>query len=321
MHALARLTQNPSARVGPAKPKEFAQALDLAYDDVRRAFLQFVIAPENADRPFILASHSQGTMHMVRLIQEEVEPYPERRARFVHAYLTGFGVPLDLFQRSLLAIRPSESAADTCSVSSWRTAGRRHVDSPILRVATFYAGEGWLLTEDSTMLTNNPITWARGPEEKASDPSAFAGALWPLPANLDPRSEERQRFPSLRALSFGHRVMKSRCPLGAKVSSLVDVDCGPVAAQIDSDNVLRVPHFPKGTLFHLTEQDFLLYHDVDIALFHNNLQKNVALRVGAWQSASTKVAEGSAVLQEYSNYCKQMTHGGALFLNEACRQA
>merc|ERR1712176_1296358 len=109
MTAMAKLTREPWARALPAKPREMAQALDLAYDDVRRAFLHFVKDPETADRPFVLASHSQGTMHMVRLIQEEVEPHPDRRARLVHAYLTGFSVPLDLFQRSLLAVRPSES--------------------------------------------------------------------------------------------------------------------------------------------------------------------------------------------------------------------
>jgi len=240
LKALARLTRDPQARVGPAKPKEMAQALDLAYDDVRRAFLQFVTAPETAERPFVLASHSQGTMHMVRLIQEELEPYPERRARLVHAYLAGFSVPLDLFQLSLLEIRPSESATDICSVSSWRTTGERHVSSKILRVAAFYAGEGWLPTDGSTMLTNNPITWARGPEEQDSDPADFEGALWPLPANLeDPRLEGRGRLPSLHALSFGHRVAKSRDPLGAEVGSLVEVDCGPVTARIDSESVLR----------------------------------------------------------------------------------
>jgi hypothetical protein len=246
---------------------------------------------------------------MVRLLQEEVEPHPERRVRFVHAYLAGFSVPLDLFDRSILAIRPSESAADICSVSSWRTTGRRHEVSKFLQAAAFYAGEGWLCTEDHTMLTNNPITWARGPEEHASDPEEFAGALWPLPANLaDPRSEEKGRLPSLRALNFGHSVGKCREPLGAEVGVLLEVECGLVTAQVDRENVLRVPHFPKGTLFRLTEQDLLLYHDVDLALFHNNLQKNVALRVGAWLVANKRAPLGSSSV---FGYLPQAARGGA----------
>eukprot|EP00443_Scrippsiella_acuminata_P008296 CAMPEP_0115195058 /NCGR_PEP_ID=MMETSP0270-20121206/14385_1 /TAXON_ID=71861 /ORGANISM="Scrippsiella trochoidea, Strain CCMP3099" /LENGTH=479 /DNA_ID=CAMNT_0002608369 /DNA_START=10 /DNA_END=1449 /DNA_ORIENTATION=- len=297
--ALAKEAHDPKASIGPAKPKEMAQALDLAYDDVRRAFLHFVTDPRTADRPFVLAGHSQGTMHMVRLLQEEVEPHAERRARFVHAYLAGFSVPLDLFDRSLLSIKPSESATDICSVSSWRTTGQRHAISRILQSAAFYAGEGWLPTEDSQMLTNNPITWARGPEEHASDPAEFAGALWPLPANLaDPRSEECGRLPSLRALSFGHRVGKGRGPLGAEVGVLMEIECGQVTAQVDGESVLRVPHFPKGTLFRLTEQDLLLYHDVDFALFHNNLQKNVALRVWGWVVANNRAPLRSPSMSE-----------------------
>jgi len=78
--------------------------------------------------------------------------------------------------------------------------------------------------------------------------------------------------------------MKSRETLGAEVPALVEVDCGSVTAQVDSENVLRVPHVPKGSLFSVTERDLLLYHDIDLALFHNNLQKNVALRVQSWQT-------------------------------------
>jgi len=285
LRALAKLTDDPEASSGPMKPDEICQALDLAYNDVRRAFLHFVNDPETAGRPFILAGHSQGVMHLVRLIQEEVENHPERCERLVHAYLTGYSVPLDLFSRSLRRVRPSSSASDVCSVSSWRTAAVGHLSQKILRMAAFYAGEGWRLTEDSEMLTNNPITWSQGPEDYASDPAAFCGALWPLPVNLDdPRAEEGGLIPSLNGLRFGHRWMKSRETLGAEVPVLVEVDCGSVTAQVDSENVLRVPHVPKGSLFSVTERDLLLYHDIDFALFHNNLQKNVALRVQSWQT-------------------------------------
>jgi len=284
LRALTKLTEDPEAQFGPAKPHELGQALDLAYGDLRRAFLHFVDDPENAGRPFILAAHSQGVMHSVRLLQEEIENHPKRRARFVHAYLAGFSVPLDLFSRGLRKIRPSASASDICSVSSWRTAAVGHPSPKFLRLAAFYAGEGWGLTEGRQMLTNNPITWSQGPETSASDPAAFCGALWPLPANLgDPRAEEGGLIPSGLGLRFGHRAMRSRETLGAEVPALVEVDCGEVSARVDGQSVLRVPHVPKDSLFGLAERDFLLYHDIDLALFHNNLQKNVALRVQVWQ--------------------------------------
>ena len=43
------------------------KALDLAYSDVVRAFDRF-IEKENNGRPFILASHSQGSLHATRLL-------------------------------------------------------------------------------------------------------------------------------------------------------------------------------------------------------------------------------------------------------------
>lgn len=282
LRTLAGLSQEPQMEIGPAKPYELSRALDLAYSDVRRAFLHFIDEPEVVGRPFILAGHSQGVLHLVRLLQEEVESHPERRARFVHAYLAGFSVPLDIFSRSLRVIRPSKSASDFCSVSSWRTAAERHPSLKLLRVAAFYAGEGWRVTEGS-MLTNNPITWSGVPEDSASDPAAFRGALWPLPANLDPRADEGL-IPSGAGLRFGHRLMKSREPLGVQVPQLVDVDCGPVTARVDGEGVVRVPHVSKTSLFGLTERDYLLYHDLDFALFHNNIQQNASLRVRRWQA-------------------------------------
>jgi len=53
-----------------------------------------------------------------------------------------------------------------------------------------------------------------------------------------------------------------------------------------------------------------MYHDVDFALFHNNLQKNVALRVGAWQGASKGAQCGGLPLHEHP-YLSQMACRGA----------
>jgi len=209
-------------------PQEMSQALDLAYSDVRRAFLHMLDDPDTAGRPFILAGHSQGTMHMVRLLQEEVEGHPERCARFVHAYLAGYSVPLYLFSRSLREVRPSTSASDICSVSSWRTAAVGHVSQKILRLAAFYAGEGWRLTEESEMLTTNPITWSQGPDDDTSDPAAFCGALWPVPTNMDEAlAEEGGLISSMNGLRFGHRSGRQpECAQGPARSQGLLVRCG-----------------------------------------------------------------------------------------------
>ena len=62
-------------------------AFELAYSDVLRAF-DYYLAHENHGRPFILASHSQGSLHALRLIQERLAGKPLQK-QLVAAYLIG----------------------------------------------------------------------------------------------------------------------------------------------------------------------------------------------------------------------------------------
>jgi hypothetical protein len=68
-------------------------AFDSAYQDVRRAFLRF-IEVQDANQTFVLASHSQGTDHAKRLLQDVILPNPELRERMLLAYLVGNVVEL-----------------------------------------------------------------------------------------------------------------------------------------------------------------------------------------------------------------------------------
>mmetsp|Transcript_16015 Transcript_16015/g.40759 ORF Transcript_16015/g.40759 Transcript_16015/m.40759 type:complete len:361 (-) Transcript_16015:33-1115(-) len=287
--AVARLSEEglPAALASglAMRPVEASKAFDLAYSDVRRAFVRFADDPRNVGRPFVLLGHSQGTVHLTRLLQEEVENHPARLKRFVHAYLTGSAVPMDLFSRTLHRIRPSMSAFDTCSVSSWRTAAPSHPDLHLLRGFSYYAGEGWRPIDAAEVLASNPITWSSEHGGAASEPHAHRGARWPLPTNLDPRDHEGL-IPSGVCLRFGHLASQSQDVLGAKVPALVDVDCGPLCAKVGRRGLLRVTPFRPDCLFSLAERDWLLYHDLDCALFHNNLQENVAKRVQAWRPSS-----------------------------------
>jgi len=54
------------------------RALDLAYSDVERAFQMF-IAQIPANQPILLAGHSQGTVHLMRLMQAHVAGRPVAR--------------------------------------------------------------------------------------------------------------------------------------------------------------------------------------------------------------------------------------------------
>ena len=64
----------------------------VAYGDVVDAFRQFIANGEG--RGFILVGHSQGTAHLIRLIQEEVEADPYLARRMIAAHLIGIPVGL-----------------------------------------------------------------------------------------------------------------------------------------------------------------------------------------------------------------------------------
>ncbi len=61
--------------------------LAFAYDDVRPAFEHY-LEHDNGGRSFILASHSQGSDHAMRLLQELIDPGPLRE-QMVAAYMIG----------------------------------------------------------------------------------------------------------------------------------------------------------------------------------------------------------------------------------------
>ena len=65
------------------------KALDLAYGDVSAAFDQFL--KEAGDRPIILAGHSQGALHLERLLREKVAGKPIAK-RIVAAYVVGWPI-------------------------------------------------------------------------------------------------------------------------------------------------------------------------------------------------------------------------------------
>merc|ERR1712167_542962 len=75
----------------PANPENLRKAayesMELAYTDLERAFAQFLECT-GKDRPIIIASHSQGTMHATRLM-EKFHQDSELRNRLVCAYLLG----------------------------------------------------------------------------------------------------------------------------------------------------------------------------------------------------------------------------------------
>src|SRR6185312_11558493 len=98
---------------------EAEKALDLAYGDVVVAFDQFL--KEAGDRPIILAGHSQGALHLVRLLRDKVAGKPIAK-RIVAAYVVGW--PIDTASDLPALGLPACTAPDqTGCILSWLTFG------------------------------------------------------------------------------------------------------------------------------------------------------------------------------------------------------
>lgn len=118
------------------------QALDYAYEDVKAAFEYYLKYKRNG-RPFIIAGHSQGTIHAGRLIQDYIEKDDQLRADFIAAYLVGIALKPDLFK----SIPPCEGPTETGCWMSWNTFA---YDYHPKKYEEVYRGT----------VTTNPLSWS-----------------------------------------------------------------------------------------------------------------------------------------------------------------
>lgn len=100
-------------------------ALDLAYEDVRSAFMHY-LAHLDRGQPLFLAAHSQGSFHAIRLLREFFDgPDPNAaalRARLIAAYLPGMDVSAAHFAHIPPLLQPDA----TGGFVTWMTVAEGH---------------------------------------------------------------------------------------------------------------------------------------------------------------------------------------------------
>lgn len=152
--------------------KQAQQALDFAYRDVLAAFDQFL--KEAGNRPIILAGHSQGALHLSRLLADRVAGTPLAK-RIVAAYVVGWPVSTtaDLPKMGLPACAAPEQ---TRCILSWQSFAEPA--DPALIVDTFDASTGFTgkSRANTPMICTNPIT---GKPNDSAPASANLGTLVP----------------------------------------------------------------------------------------------------------------------------------------------
>lgn len=232
-------------------------AVALAYADIARAF-RYYIAHQNRGRPFLIAAHSQGAMHAVRLLQAEVLGTP-LQARLVAAYVVGAYAPSDF---GTIGLPVCDTARQTGCILSWNTSQTGRTGAfQLVRDKTYW----WRGSEKSTgqppAICVNPLTWRR---EGAAPATANPGSL-PFPKG---RADEPGR--TLAALT--PHLTGAVCQEG-----LLDVDI-PWSAPSGFHDALS---FLYGS-----------YHLGDYGIFYAAIRRNAADRVEAWEAARKEHAAG-----------------------------
>ena len=126
------------------RKQDAKEALALAYKDVTKAF-KYYLDHYHHGRPFIIAGHSQGSLHGSNLVKDFVDG-TSLQDKLVVAYLPGWPIPKDFFQN----IQPCSAPEETGCFTSWRTVKEGYL--PRL-----------LHMPGKNILVTNPVRWDLDP--------------------------------------------------------------------------------------------------------------------------------------------------------------
>jgi len=153
--------------------KDARAALDLAYSDVARAFDRF-IASVPPGEPIVLAGHSQGALHLMRLLRKRVAGKPVR-SRIAAAYVAGWplSVAADL---PALGLPPCRAPGQAGCILSWMSFAEPANPELVIDSYESSAGLTGAKRERQDILCVNPLT---GTQSGAAPPAANGGTLVP----------------------------------------------------------------------------------------------------------------------------------------------
>ncbi|MDA9258362.1 DUF3089 domain-containing protein [Gammaproteobacteria bacterium] len=219
-----------------------AEVHNFVYQDVKKSFEYFIENFSNG-RPFIIASHSQGTHHSIRLLAEEIDSsglYP----RMVGAYIIGGMISKDWMSK-MENIGVCDSAEQLGCLVHWDTMNVAQInkDLPVY----------------SNNICVNPITWKN--EGSLSELQDAKGAVHVSGEfNLEFSGDDG---PTDQIFT----------PLGAPVKKYVQAQCKD-GALFASDQT--------GTRFQTFGGSGGNYHGLDYALFYMDIRENAQLKVSTY---------------------------------------
>jgi hypothetical protein len=148
------------------------KAFDLAYSDVAAAFDAFLEA--NPKGPIFLAGHSQGALHLTRLLREKVAGTPLAR-RIVAAYVVGWPISLET-DLAALGLPPCTAPDQPGCILSWQSFAEPADPKLILDTYDATTGFDGRPRRDTPFLCTNPLTGTQNGDAPAAD---NLGTLFP----------------------------------------------------------------------------------------------------------------------------------------------
>jgi hypothetical protein len=225
-------------------PEIREEVLAFAYQDVARAF-DYFLANYSEGRPFIIASHSQGTHHGVRLLKDKIDGTP-LVVRLVAAYIIGGGLSNSQFD-DMQEVEVCNSATDLHCAVHWDTYSEVALDEE--------------LPDRLGNVCVNPLTWRRDGGLAGRD--QHAGAV-PVSGSFQV---------ALSGADVASGVVFE--PLGAVIPNMLEAQC--------KDGVLYITD-QSDTQFGKVGGSFGggNYHGLDYPVFHMDIRENAKLRVAAY---------------------------------------
>ena len=233
--------------------------LELAYNDVRRAF-EYFIKHQNQGRPFILLSHSQGTAHAMRLLEEYILPQ-DLIDNMVVAYVIGYELPMDKFSRGLSNIAVCESAEQTNCIISWAAYGETSALDFTFNLVHWYP-EGWESSKGKDTLCVNPLSWRTDNEMQTRDAHLGTVLSNPLSFFYENVLFDKNTGISPQYLQVHGNFTRAQCKNGR------------LYIETQHDNSIAAG----------TNEDDQNYHAHDINLFYMNIRENVAKRIARYNA-------------------------------------
>ena len=252
--------------------KNGRSALDLAFQDILTAF-DYYIDNWNEGRPFFIAGHSQGALHVMRLLEERIDR-TDLGQQLVAAYPIGFWFPMDKFGYTLKQLKPAESANTINCVVAWDTYLETGRPIRILdRAEMWYVQNGrlsWRRRARKKILGVNPLSWKQTGE--TIDSQQHEGAV-----HVKVRSQKKINWEGVLSDDI----------LGITCEALSKPYLAQINASIGRNGILYVSS-PKNRIFKAILLPGKSLHLFDISLFYMNLRENIKNRWEVYKKVRQK---------------------------------